>query len=169
MLQPYIGSTKINKLYKGNELWCNWKKTEPEKPDKPSTFETIIFCQKNNNIIQNGNWLLSSYNCYTGAKSLYTSDKSSSITTNVLTLPVGSYKWSIYFYKSTTCILVFSVEGDYFAKVEVHPNELKNLDFTAIMTFNITSPSNIILKLSAENAGERNYCRFFDWKLEKIS
>ena len=24
MLQPYIGNTKINKLYKGNELWCNW-------------------------------------------------------------------------------------------------------------------------------------------------
>ena len=169
MLQPYIGSTKINKLYKGNELWCNWKKTEPEKPDKPSTFETIIFCQKNNNINQNGNWLLSSYNCYTGAKSLYTSDKSSSITTNVLTLPVGSYKWSIYFYKSTTCILVFSVEGDYFEKVDISPSELKNLDFTTIMTFNITSPSNIILKLSSEKATNAMFCRFFDWKLEKIS
>ena len=24
MNQPYIGNTKINKLYKGNELWCNW-------------------------------------------------------------------------------------------------------------------------------------------------
>ena len=24
MLQPYIGNTKINKLYNGNELWCNW-------------------------------------------------------------------------------------------------------------------------------------------------
>ena len=24
MKQPYIGNTKINKLYKGNELWCNW-------------------------------------------------------------------------------------------------------------------------------------------------
>lgn len=24
MKQPYIGSTKISKLYKGNELWCNW-------------------------------------------------------------------------------------------------------------------------------------------------
>ena len=24
MKQPYIGITKINKLYKGNELWCNW-------------------------------------------------------------------------------------------------------------------------------------------------
>ena len=24
MKQVYIGNTKINKLYKGNELWCNW-------------------------------------------------------------------------------------------------------------------------------------------------
>ena len=28
MKQPYIGNTKINKLYKGNELWCNWNNTE---------------------------------------------------------------------------------------------------------------------------------------------
>ena len=169
MLQPYIGNTKINKLYKGNELWCNWIKTEPEKPDIPSTFDTIIFCQKNNNIIQNGDWNTSSYNCYTGDKSLYTSDKSSSITTNVLNLPVGSYKWSMYYHKSSTCILTFSVEGDYFGKVDVLPGGLTDLDFTAIMTFNITSPSNITLKLSAENARQGSYCRFFDWKLEKIN
>ena len=24
MKQAYIGTTKINKLYKGSELWCNW-------------------------------------------------------------------------------------------------------------------------------------------------
>ena len=169
MKQPYIGNTKINKLYKGNELWCNWKKTEPENPDIPITFDTIIFCQNNNNIIRNGNWMLSSYNCYTGAKSLYTSNKTSSITTNVLTLPVGSYKWLIYFFNSATCTLVFSVEGDYFEKVNINPINLKNLDFTTIMTFNITSPSNITLKLSAENASSSNLCRFFDWKLEKIN
>ena len=74
MKQPYIGNTKINKLYKGSELWCNWKKTEPEKPDIPTSFETIIFCQKNNNINQNGKWSLSSYTCYTGTKSLYEPD-----------------------------------------------------------------------------------------------
>ena len=169
MKQPYIGNTKINKLYKGNELYCNWIKSEPEIPDIPTSFETIIFCQKNNNIIQNGNWSISSYNCYTGAKSLYTSNKSSSITTNVLTLPVGSYKWSIYFYNCPTCILVFSVEGDYFGKVDILPSGLKNLDFTTIMNFNITSPSNVTLKLSAENASNGSFCRFFDWKLEKIS
>ena len=169
MNQPYIGNTKINKLYKGSELWCNWKKTEPEKPDIPTSFETIIFCQKNNNINQNGNWSLSSYNCYTGTKSLYTSDKSSSITSNVLTLPVGSYKWSMYYHESPTCILTFSVEGDYFEKVDVLPVGLTDFDFSTIMTFNITKPSNVILKLSAENTSGGNYCRFFDWKLEKIS
>ena len=169
MKQPYIGNTKINKLYKGSELWCNWKKTEPEKPDIPISFETIIFCQKYNNINQNGDWSLSSYNCYTGTKSLYTAIPSSSITSNVLSLPVGSYKWSMYFHKSDICILTFSVEGDYFGKVDVNPNGLTNLDFNTIMTFNITKPSNITLKLSAENAKNGKYCRFFDWKLEKIN
>ena len=28
MLQPYIGNTKIKKLYKGDELWYNWNNTE---------------------------------------------------------------------------------------------------------------------------------------------
>ena len=38
MKQPYIGNTKINKLYKGNELWCNWSSggVEPIEPsNKP--------------------------------------------------------------------------------------------------------------------------------------
>ena len=164
MKQPYIGNTKIIKLYKGNELWCNWKNV-----DVPSTFETIIFCQSNNNINRNGKWSLSSYNCYTGTKSLYSSDKKATITSNLLTLSSGVYRWSLYFYKSETCNLVFSVEGDYSDKVNINPLELKNLDFNTIMTFNITSPSKITLKLSAENADSNKFCRFFDWKLEKIS
>ena len=37
MLQPYIGNTKINKLYKGSELWCNWVGTDkPVTPPEPS-------------------------------------------------------------------------------------------------------------------------------------
>ena len=164
MKQPYIGNTKINKLYKGNELWCNWIGT-----DVPTTFDTIIFCQNNNNINLNGQWKLSSYDCYSGTKSLYTSNINASITSNVLTLPTGKYKWSMYFFKSETCILPFSVEGDYSAEVNINPQNLTNLDFSTIMTFNITSPSNITLKLSAKNSYTRTYCRFFDWKLEKIS
>ena len=169
MKQPYIGNTKITKLYKGSEIWCNWIKSEPEIPDMPTTFDTIIFCQNNNNIINNGKWSFSSYTCYSGTKSLYTSEKTASITTNVINLPIGTYKWSMYYSKSATCNLVFSVEGDYSAEVNINPQDLANLDFTTIMTFNITSPSNITLKLSAKNINGKNYCRFFDWKLEKIS
>ena len=164
----YIYSFKIyNRELTEDEIIRNYN-YEMKKPIS-STFNTIIFCQNNNNIIQNGDWNISSYNCYTGSKSLYTNDKSSSITSNVLNLPVGSYKWSMYYHNSDTCILTFSVEGDYFGKVDVLPNGLTNLDFNTIMTFNITKPSNITLKLSAENASNEKYCRFFDWKLEKIS
>ena len=169
MKQPYIGNTKITKLYKGSEIWCNWVKSEPEIPDTPTTFDTIIFCQNNNNIIINGEWSFSSYSCYSGTKSLYTKDKAASITTNVISLPIGTYKWSIYYFNSATCILAFSVEGDYSAEVNIKPENLADSHFNTIMTFNITSPSNITLKLSAINANTMNYCRFFDWKLEKIS
>ena len=164
MIQPYIGNTKINKLYKGNELWCNWINV-----DVPSTFETIIFCQSNNNINQNGSWSLSSYNCYSGTKSLYTSDKSASITSNVLTLPTGIYRWSMYFYSSNTCNLIFNIEGDISERYEIKPLNLKSLSFNKIDDFEITSTSKITLKLSAEKSLNGSYCRFFDWKLEKIS
>ena len=36
MLQPYIGNTKINKLYKGSELWCNWSSGGEGEPVEPS-------------------------------------------------------------------------------------------------------------------------------------
>ena len=166
MKQPYIGNTKINKLYKGSEFWCNWVKSGS---DTPSTFDTIIFCQKNNNINLIGNWLESSYLCFSNTKSLYTNDNTATITSNLLTLPVGSYKWSMYYHSGAVCNLAFSVEGDYSSEVIIHSNELTKLDFNTIMTFNLTSTSNITLKLSAKNARGQNFCRFFDWKLEKIS
>ena len=38
MKQPYVGNTKINKLYKGNELWCNWQTSGGgDTPIEPST------------------------------------------------------------------------------------------------------------------------------------
>ena len=169
MKQPYIGNTKITKLYKGSEIWCNWIKSDSEIPDTPTIFDTIIFCQNNNNIIINGEWSLSSYQCYSGTKSLYTGEKTASITTNEIFLPIGTYKWSMYFFNSVTSILAFSVEGDYSAEVNIKPENLANSDFNTIMTFNITSPSKITLKLSAKNSNAPTYCRFFDWKLEKIS
>ena len=169
MNQPYIGNTKITKLYKGSEIWCNWIKSEPEIPGTPTIFDTIIFCQNNNNIITNGEWSFSSYTCYTGTKSLFTNDKTASIASNVINLPIGTYEWSMYFSNSVTSILAFSVEGDYSAEVNIKPENIANSVYNTIMTFNITSPSNIILKLSAKNSNAATYCRFFDWKLEKIS
>ena len=37
MKQAYIGNRKINKLYKGNELWCNWSSSSGgDTPVEPS-------------------------------------------------------------------------------------------------------------------------------------
>ena len=62
MKQPYIGNTKINKLYKGNELWCNWIGSEETteglvtnglvcllEPNNLTTVATIWQDKSNNN------------------------------------------------------------------------------------------------------------------------
>ena len=44
MKQPYIGNTKINKLYKGSELWCNWSSggSEPVEPSKKPIMNGLV-------------------------------------------------------------------------------------------------------------------------------
>ena len=44
MKQPYIGITKINKLYKGNELWCNWSSGggEPIEPSNKPIMNGLV-------------------------------------------------------------------------------------------------------------------------------
>ena len=46
MKQPYIGNTKINKLYKGNELWCNWNGSgggsEPVEPSNKPIMDGLV-------------------------------------------------------------------------------------------------------------------------------
>ena len=44
MLQPYIGNTKINKLYKGSELWCNWSSGggEPIEPSNKPIMDGLV-------------------------------------------------------------------------------------------------------------------------------
>ena len=44
MKQPYIGNTKINKLYKGNELWCNWSSGggEPIEPSNKPIMDGLV-------------------------------------------------------------------------------------------------------------------------------
>ena len=46
MKQPYIGNTKINKLYKGNELWCNWSSGggEPIEPSLGYVTDKLMIC-----------------------------------------------------------------------------------------------------------------------------
>ena len=46
MKQPYIGNTKINKLYKGNELWCNWSSGggEPIEPSIGYVTDNLMIC-----------------------------------------------------------------------------------------------------------------------------
>ena len=47
MLQTYIGNTKINKLYKGSDLWCNWSSGGGDTPIEPSTgyvTDNLIIC-----------------------------------------------------------------------------------------------------------------------------
>ena len=170
MKQPYIGNTKINKLYKGSDLWCNWIDS-----DVPITFDTIIFCQLYNNINLNGDWLQSSYPCFSASlspdmKSFYTSDNTATITSNLLTLPPGVYRWSLYYYQLETCDFIFTIEGDISKRYVVTPSNLTNTKFNKIADFEITSTSKITLKLSAESVNVTGkYCRFSDWKLEKIS
>ena len=44
MLQPYIGNTKINKLYKGSDLWCNWSSGggEPINPSNKPIMNGLV-------------------------------------------------------------------------------------------------------------------------------
>ena len=46
MNQPYIGNTKINKLYKGSELWCNWSSGggEPIEPSLGYVTDNLKIC-----------------------------------------------------------------------------------------------------------------------------
>ena len=46
MKQPYIGNTKIKKLYKGNELWCNWSSggSEPIEPSTGYVTDNLKIC-----------------------------------------------------------------------------------------------------------------------------
>ena len=49
MKQPYIGNTKINKLYKGSELWCNWNNSsgggsEPVEPSLGYVTDNLMIC-----------------------------------------------------------------------------------------------------------------------------
>ena len=48
MKQPYIGITKISKLYKGSELWCNWSSSEGETTEGIVTNGLMCLLEPNN-------------------------------------------------------------------------------------------------------------------------
>ena len=60
MKQPYIGNTKINKLYKGAEIWCNWTGTDtpvspPELPGNlPPITDGLLLYLDGNDLVENG-------------------------------------------------------------------------------------------------------------------
>ena len=60
MKQPYIGNIKINKLYKGSELWCNWIGTDvPVTPPQPSgnlppITNGLLLYLDGNDLVENG-------------------------------------------------------------------------------------------------------------------
>ena len=60
MKQPYIGNIKINKLYKGSELWCNWIGTDvpvtpPEPADNlPPITDGLLLYLDGNDLVENG-------------------------------------------------------------------------------------------------------------------
>ena len=51
MKQPYIGNTKINKLYKGNELWCKWVGTDTSL--LPPITEGLLLYLDGNDLVEN--------------------------------------------------------------------------------------------------------------------
>ena len=64
MKQPYIGNKKINKLYKGNELWNNWISTDvPVTPPTPSDnlppiTDGLLIYLDGNDLVENGtSWI----------------------------------------------------------------------------------------------------------------
>ena len=53
MKQPYIGNTKINKLYKGSELWCNWS-SGGDTPLLPPITDGLLLYLDGNDLVENG-------------------------------------------------------------------------------------------------------------------
>ena len=95
MLQPYIGNTKINKLYKGNELWCNW--TTGGSIDTPETPIDIIKHFDEGTLI--GSWSDSGLTGYNNTTTKYSklNDSTCTWTFNVpLTSNYNVYVWYPY-------------------------------------------------------------------------
>ena len=111
MKQPYIGNTKIKKLYKGNELWCNWSSgEEPTEglvtsslmclldPDNLTSGATIWQDKSNHN----NNFYIE------GADTFTVENNACSLADNVAlyctpdNLPIGTKTYEIYYRRINT-------------------------------------------------------------------
>ena len=93
MKQPYIGNTKINKLYKGNELWCNWS-SGGEGEDTP-----IDIIKHFDKATLTGSWMDSGLKGYNNTTTKYSKTINSTCTWSFnvpLTSNYNIYVWYPY-------------------------------------------------------------------------
>ena len=111
MKQPYIGNKKINKLYKGSELWCNWSSggetTEGLvtnglmcllEPDNLTTGATIWQDKSSHN----NNFYIEGTNNFTVENNACSLANGVSIYCNPDNLPIGTKTYEIYYKRINT-------------------------------------------------------------------
>ena len=111
MKQAYIGNTKINKLYKGNELWCNWV-SGGESTDGLVTNGLMCLLEPNNLTTGATNWQDKSghnNNFYIENSSTFTVENNACFIDNNVAiyctpdnLPTGTKTYEIYYRRINT-------------------------------------------------------------------
>ena len=112
MLQPYIGNTKINKLYKGSELWCNWSSTGGETTEGLVTKGLMCLLEPNNltsgaTIWQdksghNNNFYIEGTNAFTVENNACSIADNVALYCNPDNLPLGTKTYEIYYRRINT-------------------------------------------------------------------
>ena len=111
MKQAYIGNTKINKLYKGNELWCNWVSGGEStdglvtnglmcllEPDNLTTGATIWQDKSGHN----NNFYIEGANTFTVENNACFIDNNVAIYCTPDNLPTGTKTYEIYYKRINT-------------------------------------------------------------------
>lgn len=111
MLQPYIGNTKINKLYKGSELWCNWN-SGGESTEGLVTNGLMCLLEPNNlttgaTIWQdksghNNNFYIEGTNAFTVENNACSISDGVALYCNPDNLPIGTKTYEIYYKRINT-------------------------------------------------------------------
>ena len=112
MKQPYIGNTKINKLYKGSELWCSWNSSGGESTEGVVTNGLMCLLEPDNLTTGATIWQDKSghnNNFYIqGANTFTVENNACSILNNVAlycppnNLPIGTKTYEIYYKRINT-------------------------------------------------------------------